>query len=100
MLRGIYNLPTKIGRDMPHRRHRFLSGIFLVIGAVMCASSIVLGADFMRAAQAIVMMGSQLKPDGVMVESIFIVIFFLLLFSIGAGLVVVSARNLIKSFKK
>lgn len=85
---------------MPHRRHRFLSGIFLVIGTVLCASSLVLGADFLRAAQEIIMLGSIIQPGGVITESLFIVLFFIVLFGAGLSLIILSVGNLRKSFKK
>ena len=74
--------------------------LMICAGLALSAYSLLAMSSFLRTARPVLMMGSRIQPDGAMVQSIAAVIFLAALFIAGAVLVLLSVKNLIKSFKQ
>lgn len=74
--------------------------LLLAIGVAISAFPIILMNDFIRVAQPIMLMGSRLQPNSAITESIIATVLLLFLFLVGATLIVISIKRIIKFPKK
>jgi hypothetical protein len=80
------------------KRHKAF--IFLSIGIALLAYSLLGMNSFMISARAILMLGSVGQPGSVVSDRIMATIFLAFLFIAGLGLVVVSIKGIVESYKK
>lgn len=79
---------------------RLKAFIFLSIGIILLAYSLLAMNSLMISARAVLMMGSVGQPGSVVSDRIIATIFLSILFIAGLGLVFVSIKGIIGSYKK
>ena len=79
---------------------RLQAFLFLSIGIALSAYSLLAMSDFMRSERAVLMMGSSYQPSSVVPDRIIATVLLLFLLTAGAGLIGVSIKGIIGSYKK
>jgi len=79
---------------------RLTAFIFLSIGIALLAYSLLALGSFMSSSRAVLMMGSVMQLGGVMSNRTIASVFLIFLFVAGLGLVGISVKDIIESFKR
>lgn len=79
---------------------RLKAFVFLSIGIVLLAYSLLAMNSLMISARAVLMMGSAGQPGSVVSDRIMATIFLVFLFIAGLGLTAVSIKGIVESYKK
>ena len=79
---------------------RLKAFLFLSIGIILLAYALLAMSNLMDSARAILMMGSVFQPGTVVSDRNIATIFLLLIFIAGLGLVGISIKGIIGSYKK
>ena len=74
--------------------------LLLAIGIAISAFPIILMNDFIRVARPIILMGSRLQPNSAVTESVIATVLLLFLFLVGAALIVIAVKRILKTSKK
>jgi hypothetical protein len=80
---------------------RLRAFVFLSIGIILLAYALLAMSSLMSSARALLIMGSAMQPGSSVISSRIIATGFLLfLFLAGTGIVVVSIKSIVESYKK
>ena len=79
---------------------RLQAFLFLSIGIALSAYSLLAMGDFIRSARAILMMGASYQPSSIVPDRIIATILLLSFLAAGVGLIIVSIKGIIESYKK
>ena len=80
--------------------HKLRPFAFFAAGIAISAGSLIMMNSFMRTLRPVLVMGSKYGSGGAVTQSIFTVLVLIFLFLSGITLIILSVRNMFRSFKK